>query len=143
MLDDLKEFVKEIGPQEGKYLVSCFHQKGDWKVDFYDPKKHKILTFTKVDGKTKSQEDDIFQKEDKDIEELDLERVKISRLEALEQLGESADKVITIIQVIDSKVVWNITVITSSFDVYNVRVDAETGEKISEHKESIFNFKKK
>tara|TARA_Y100000310_G_C20524156_1_gene735169 strand:- start:14 stop:445 length:432 start_codon:yes stop_codon:yes gene_type:complete len=143
MLDDLKEFVKEIGPQEGKSLVSCFHQGGEWKVDFYDPKKHKILTFTRIDGKIKSQEDEIFQKEDKDIEELDLEKVKISRLEALDKLEEAADKVITIIQVIDSKILWNITVITSTFDVYNVKIDAVTGDKISDHKESIFNFKKK
>jgi hypothetical protein len=39
-------------------------------------------------------------------------------------------------------VVWNITILTSEFKVYNLKVNAENGDVISEDEENIMNFKK-
>ncbi|MBT3324574.1 hypothetical protein HN681_02445 [archaeon] len=142
MLDDLKEFLKEIGNVEGKYLVSCFYQDDNWKVDFFDSKEHKIYTYTKVEGKIVINKDDIFQKENKELEVLDIEKIKIGKLEALDKLSDPNGKMILILQVIDSKVVWNITIITPEFNILNTKINAENGEILNESKESIFSFKK-
>ena len=142
MLDDLKEFLKEIGEVEGRYLVSCFLQDNSWKIDHYDPKEHKIYTYTKVDGKIVINKDDIFQKENKKLEKLDIEKIKIGKLEALDKLSMSGEKMILILQVLDGKIIWNITVITPEFDIHNTYINAETGEILKESKDNIFAFKK-
>ncbi|MBL7051679.1 MAG: hypothetical protein ISS01_01165 [Nanoarchaeota archaeon] len=142
MLDDLKEFLKEIGNVEGKYLVSCFYQDDVWKIDFFDSKEHKIYTYTKVDNKIVINKDDIFQKENKELEVLDIEKIKIGKLEALDKLSMTSGKMILILQVINSQIVWNITVITPEFNIHNTKINAESGEIIKETKESIFSFKK-
>ena len=142
MLDDLKEFLKEIGNVEGKYLVSCFYQDDNWKVDFFDSKEHKIYTYTKVEGKIVINKDDIFQKENKELEVLDIEKIKIGKLEALDKLSDPNGKMILILQVIDSKVVWNITIITPEFNILNTKINAENGEILNESKERTFSFKK-
>lgn len=142
MLEDVQELLKEIGKVTNAYLVSCFYMNKEWRIDFYSPKEHKMLTYFKQNGKLQSQKDEIFQKKQKKLEELKLDRVKIHYLEALEKVAVHSEKYIIILQVIDKVVVWNITVITPEFKVYNLKINAENGEKISEDEENIMNYKK-
>jgi len=142
MLDDVKEILKEIKKVEGRYLVSCFYQDKNWKIDFYDPEKHRIYTYSKINEKIVEQEDEIFQREKHELDELDIEKVKIGRIEALEKINTEGNKIMSILQVINGKTIWNITVITTEFKVYNAKVDAVTGELFEEKTESIFSFKK-
>ena len=114
----------------------------EWRIDYYSPKEHKIITFFKQNGKIQSQKDEIFQKEQKPLEELKLEKVKIHYLEAFDKISVNADSFITILQVIDHVTVWNITVLTQEFKVYNLKINAENGETMSEEEEDIMNFKK-
>ena len=52
------------------------------------------------------------------------------------------DRFIIILQSIKKKAVWNITLLTHEFKVYNLKVDASNGETLEETEESIMNFKK-
>jgi len=142
MLDDIQALLKEIGEVKDSYLVSCFLMNKEWRIDYYSVKEHKMITFFKQNGKLHSQKDDIFQKEQKALEELKLEKVKVHYLEALDKVSVDADTFITILQVIDHVTVWNITVLTPEFKIYNLKVNAENGETISEEEENIMNFKK-
>ena len=143
MLDKLKFFLSEIKPKKGTYLVSAFLMDNNWKIDFYSKEDHKIYTYTKKDSEIVMQEDNIFQKEAKVLEELDLEKVKVGYETAAKNIKEVRDKVLTILQVIDNIIVWNFTVLTPTLEVYNLRVNAETGDIVSEHKESVMNFRAK
>ena len=141
MLDDVKEIVKKV-KEKDRYLVSCFLLENKWRVDFYSPKEHVIYTYFDNNGKLEVQKDEIFQKEKKELEELDLSKIKIHYKEALEKVTKSADHYIIILQTIKKKTVWNITLLTTEFKVYNLKVDASNGEKLEESEESIMNFKK-
>ncbi len=142
MLEELKKTVKEIGLFKDRYLVSCFMMNNEWRVDYYSPKEHVIYTYFKVDNKLKEQKDEIFQKEKKLLEKLDLEKVKIHYLEALEKVEVESDKYIIILQVIDNEVVWNVTILTTEFRIYNAKISAETGKKLSEEECNMLDFKK-
>lgn len=142
MLDEIHTLVQEIGTVNGAYLVSCFLNNKEWRIDYYSPKEHKILTYFKQNGKLEQMKDEIFQKEEKPLQELHLEKVKIHYLEALDKVTVSPDKVIIILQVIHGLTVWNITVLTSEFKIYNLKVNAENGETISEEEDNIMNYKK-
>ncbi len=142
MLDVLKSFLEEIGEVKDKYLVSCFLQNGEWKVDFYSKEKHKLYIYSKVNGKVVVQEDEIFQKEEKPLEELDLDKVKVGYEEAVQKVEVSKEKIITILQVINGKIVWNLTVLMPTLELYNLKIDAVSGETISEKKENIMDFRK-
>lgn len=141
MLDDVHALIKEIGKVPGAYLVSCFFMNKEWRIDYYSPKEHKMITFFRQNEKLVQQKDDIFQKKQKKLEELHLEKVKIHYLEALGKVSVNADKSIIILQVIDGVVVWNITILTPEFKIYNLKINAENGETLSEEEESIMNFK--
>ncbi len=141
MLEDVKEIVKQV-KEKDRYLVSCFLLENKWRVDFYSPTEHMIYTYFENNGKLEVQKDEIFQKEKKDLEELDLSKVKIHYKEALEKVTKSADRYIIILQSIKKKAVWNITLLTTEFKVYNLKVNASNGEKLEETEESIMNFKK-
>ena len=141
MLDDVKEIVKKV-KETDRYLVSCFLLDNKWRVDFYCPKEHVIYTYFDNKGKLEVQKDEIFQKEKHEIEKLDLEKVKIHYKEALDKITKSGDKFIIILQSIKNKAVWNITLLTHEFKVYNLKVDAFNGDTLEEIEESIMNFKK-
>ena len=142
MLEDLKESVKKIGSFKDRYLVSCFMMDKEWRIDYYSPKEHVIYTYFKVDGKFKEQKDEIFQKEKKQLEKLDLNKVKIHYLQALEKVEVESDKHIIILQIIDNEVVWNITILTPEFKIYNIKISAESGKKLSEEECNMLDFKK-
>ncbi|MDP3918955.1 MAG: hypothetical protein Q8Q35_03585 [Nanoarchaeota archaeon] len=143
MLDKLKSFLKEIGEVKDKYLVSCFIRNTELKIDFYSSEKHKIFTYSKKGEDIIITEDEIFQKEKQPLEKLDLEKIKVSYEEALDKVKEEKDNVITILQVIDDKIVWNMTVLTPTLELYNLKVDAITGEILNEYKENFMNFRAK
>lgn len=141
MLDVVKSMVEEIGEQKDRFLVSCFFQQDVWKVDYYSLEKHKIYTYTRQNQVLVMQEDDIFQKKEKPLEKLDLDKVTVSLHDAVEKIPFDSNKVISILQVIDGNIVWNLSAVTPTLELYNVKVDAISGEVLSEKKESFLNFR--
>ena len=151
---DSKEFKDYLKDHPNAYLCSIFLTEQQTQLSFYS-KKTKLVTSFKVDidkitlvGK----DEKVLQKEKKDLEELHLEdltidldkaRGLVSDLLKEKYPNETPTKEITILQVIEGKTVWNITKITSTFNIINMKLDAFSGELLEEKMESALNFKKK
>ena len=133
------------------YLCSCFAIDDDWQYDFYDKKDKKITSF-KVEDEIRLvvEESKVFQKEQVELEKLDLDHVKIKLEEALlkiekikkEKCNEGINKKIMILQHIKVPL-WNISLLTSSLNILNVKINAVSGEIISEKFESLLSFRVK
>ena len=165
MVEKLKKFVKELqNIKEFKdfkkknpkaYLASCIviindKQVGDWQVDYYQPKNNKMTTFIIKNKIELKGEDDIFQKEKTEVKELKLENVKVNldkMLKLIEDLrkknhpGDFPNKIIVVLQNLNDKVVWNITHLTSTLKIWNIKLDAENGKLIEEKMENVFSLK--
>ncbi len=155
-LMESKEFreFKKNAPKS--YLVSCFWfidaktGKKELKIDFYNPEKHKISSFEKKEKIECRIDQEIFQEKKEILNELKLEKIKVDFEGAikkakdilLKKYNEEASKLIVILQNIKGVGVWNITAITSGFKLLNLKLNAENNEIISEHLESVFEFKK-
>jgi len=147
MLEDIKEKVEEAKEKglKGKF-VSAFYMGNldtvEWQVDFFDDGEiHSLLPSGQI------KDDKLFGKEE--LKELDLEEIKVDLIHALQKVekirdekyeGMEANKVIVILQKTD-KTMWNVTWLTSNFKVFNVKIDAVSGEVIRENVESIMSFK--
>lgn len=165
MAEKLKEGLKELQKAEEfknfkkknpkAYLASCVtivegKNVGDWQVGYYIPKKHKITSFVLKEHIESKGEDDVFQKEKTSIKKLNLKKVKINLSKALEILeklrkkkysGEFPNKVIAVLQVIEDEPVWNLTLLTTTLKVLNVKLDAVNGSVISDKIENFLSFK--
>lgn len=134
------------------YLCSCFAIDDDWQYDFYDKKSKKITSFKVVDKvKLLEEGSKVFQKEEIVLERLNLDDVKIKLSEALLKIdkikkekadSENINKKIIILQHIKVPL-WNISFLTTSFNILNVKINAVNGEIISEKFESLLNFRVK
>ena len=135
------------------YLTSVFamfsedHEK-EWLVNYYNPGNSAITSFS-VAGKRNSEE--AFKKGES-IHELKLAEVKIGEPEAMERAkkelmgkhpGNIAQKTVVVLQKPESVAVWNVTFITSSFKVVNVKVSAAEGEIVSSSASSVSDFVQK
>ena len=130
-----------------EYLVNYFFMEDKETVDFYSKKTKKITSF-KVSDTIEMSEDNIFQKKGKDLEELEIQKVTIGRESALEQATqikeeklprEQVTKTIAILQQ-KSIPLWNITYITSNFNMLNIKIDARTGKTIEENVHSLLDL---
>ena len=151
MLDQLKQQLKELQETEQYkvfqkdnpdiFLSSCFFitdkiENQNWELNFYSPLKHKHILF-----KETVEEQEVFQKEEHKLEELDLDEVKITLEDAwktteTEVKPHSLAKAIVVLQV-QEKVIWNITYITNELKFINLRIDAKTGEVIKKTENSL------
>lgn len=134
------------------YLCSCFNIDENWQYAFYDKKEKKITSFIIGEEiKIVEQESKIFQRESVALEKLNLKKVKINTEDAL-RIAEGAkenkikndtiSKKIIILQCIKFPI-WNISFLTNSFNLFNIKLNASTGEIISENYEPILNFRAK
>lgn len=151
-LENSKEYKSWKNDNKDGYLCSCFHLdgEGDWQFDFYLPKKDKIKTFIVENNEVKELIDSkIFKKDDSVLKKLDLNKVKVTFENAVDIVDNLKDskykseniiKRIIILQNID-KEVWNITYLSSSFNILNIRVDANSGKILSEKLDSVMRFK--
>lgn len=136
------------------YLCSIFMLDKQVQFDFYS-KKTKLVTSFKIENDkivTVGKDERVFQKESRDLEELDINKIKINFQKAKEISDnvkkekypqENVTKEIYILQKIDNKSIWNITKITSSFNIINIKLDANTGKIIEDVITSALSFKAK
>ena len=135
------------------YLTSVFamfsgdHEK-EWLVNYYNPGNSAITSFSAA-GKKNSEE--AFKKEGS-IPELDMVEVKIGEPEAMDRAkkelmekypGNATQKTVVVLQKPEAVAIWNVTFITSSFKVINVKLSAAEGEVISRNASSISDFMQK
>jgi len=156
MIEEIKEFLEELKKSE---IFKKFKEKNqlaynssiskiqkELQIDYYDPNTDKITSFTKRNNEIISQESEVFRKEKIEIPELKLDKIKIT-LKAIEDIiamkyQEIPTKKIFILQQKESPI-WNITYLTQSLNILNMKINAETGQIIEEKIESAMNFQKK
>lgn len=115
--------------------------KGIWEIGFYDQKTETSTSFIiGEDVKLNAKDSKIFKKKDDKIEKLNVDDIKIDLENAFKIIDgiigekyskEKASEKIIILQNVGS-VVWNITYLTKSLNVINVRISASSGD-IIEH----------
>ena len=155
---DLKQVQKEIEAsllfQNWKkeyhgYIVHffCMDEK-EVQVGYYDEKTDSIVTFVKAEEITKTEDKEIFRQEKK-IAPLDMHNVKISmkdaeqKAEAIQKQkypGDMVSKKIMVLQTINNIPTYNMTLITMTFKMINIRVDATTGNVLEERMQPIMDF---
>ena len=157
-IESSDEFKKFIAENPDNYLVHLFsmmdaEHKDDWQVGYYSKKSDKITVLEFNDKKITVMPAEEAFKEKNYIAPLNLDQVKITQDQAMDSVqkilkenysAESLAKIIVLLQNLpEFKQIWNMTVITPTFNVINVKVNAITGEVIKHSKESLIGWNKK
>ena len=156
MLDIIQSFSKLSKEQkEAGFLCSVFmmtkvrimEEKKGWQFDFYNKEKKRITSYLVEDEvKLVEQEAEVFESEN-EIKEINLDELDISFEEAVkvakdivQDRHEGGEDIIVVLQNIDT-LIWNITIVTSSFNMVNIRINAKNGKVISDNATSLLSFK--
>ena len=116
------------------------------QIGYYEPTKDTMWTFSSSGTFTEDKE--IF-KEQKTVPALEMKQVSVSLEKAKEiadayykekYSGDTISKEIIVLQNLDNKAVYNLTIITMTFKMMNIRIDALTGEIISQKMQSIMDL---
>ncbi len=159
----LKQLVKKVGESKAfkqfikqnpdYYLVHCFCMLDDsskdfnWELGYYSVKHDKLVVFETAPEIKMRPEEDAFKKEGI-VKKLELGKVKVDvkkALKACDELvqkkypGKSITKKIIVLQNIETQL-YNITLVTMSFDIVNIRVDSATGEVLSDNIQNIMSL---
>jgi hypothetical protein len=119
------------------------------EVGYYNPENHLIATFIVEDKVLFNKEDKVFKEQEKLVEKLDLDKVKVDVLEAKDSAralqktkyaSEVPIKLIMILQNLEMGQLWNITFVTRSFKTLNIKLDAVSGDVLSDKLVSIMQF---
>lgn len=129
------------------FLSSVFILDNNLQFDFYNKETDKITSFILKNKEITSEESKVFRDKDSDIKELKLDRVKIEikkvrsiLSKTLEKYNQRERKEIIILQSQENPL-WNVSYITTEFKLLNMKIDATSGEILSEKIESVLNFK--
>lgn len=118
------------------------------QVGYFDPETQKITTFS-VEPVRLIGSDEALSKNG-DVKELPLGDIQVSLDQARaigaqvveqEYAGQTITQEICVLQYLDS-VVWNITLVTSSFNMVNVRINASSGDVLSHKQSSLMSLGK-
>lgn len=132
------EKVKKLLQDDTHFLShACLIEQKDkpssWEFGFYNKATSKITVFESAPFNER-QEDEVLKKDEDSLKPLDLNDVKISLDSALiiaqEKLDEKNIKLITkkiIILQADPNAIWNLTFMTQSFDLVNIKINASSG----------------
>jgi hypothetical protein len=158
IIENSKEYKDFIKKDSNYYLVHVFStvdsesvDNGLWQIGYYSKDTDKIVVF-------EDNNDAVFEhppaealKKDEYIRKLELEKLKISRDEAVKICNntikenyprELFSKAICLLQNLpEFGNVWNITIVTLALGVINVKVDAINGLVVKHTKENLMNWK--
>ena len=116
-----------------------------FQFDFYNSNKDTVCSYIIQDEIIEVNKNvKIFKDEKTEMKQLEIKNIKTSYKnlpteEILKKYNEKISKVIIILQ----EKTWNISYITTSLNLINIRIGAETNEILSETKESITSLKAK
>ena len=155
-VEQSKVFKSFIKKHSDYYLVHCFTmadaiaKKYKWDLGYYSEKNDNVVVFESEPKVSMKPAEEAFKKEGT-IKKLDIKKVKVSVSKALELCNnlliakyprEIITKRIIILQHLE-KQVYNITLVSMSFNILNIRIDANTGEVIKDNIQSIISLGKK
>ena len=122
-----------------------------WQIGYYDKHTDKITTFFVTENEVSAAEQsEIFKKPDAVIDSLELDLVKISSDDAYSFAKAYAgkkyphdpiQKVFMILQHLEKKTVYNITLLTQTLKTINLRIDAATKAVLFEKSTSLMEFR--
>ena len=119
-----------------------------WQFDFFDSKENRITSYLMEKEIKNADKLEVFKEESAAIEELNLSEVKISITKSLEianktleKTKETPTKTIIILQNI-SKPLWNVSFVTTSFNLVNTKINAVDGSILDHNSSSLLSFKK-
>ncbi|MEK6835222.1 MAG: hypothetical protein AABX61_03095 [Nanoarchaeota archaeon] len=145
-----KKFKSWINKNKDSYLCSVFllkdqEKSSGWQFDYYLPKKKRMATFVVADEINVSKNQKIFTKSTS-IDQINLKDVKFSfdnvvKLVMPKYKGKRFVKEIIIIQSLDSKLLWNVSLVTTDFNLINLKIDAVDGKILEETSSSLLQFK--
>ncbi len=153
-IESSEEF-KKIDPDH--YLVHIFRmmdadKSEDCQVGYYNKKSDRIIVFEYNDNNVKALPPEEAFKEKNFIAPLDLKKIECSMDEALNMAQDVVknnypahliSKAIVLLQKLpEFGQIWNITVITHTFQVINIKINAENSQVIKHGMESLLGWKK-
>lgn len=114
-----------------------------FQFDFYNPEKDVICSYIIQDEILEINKDvKVFKDEKKEMKQLNIENVNYENIPTNEILKKYNEKITKIIIILQEKT-WNLSYITNSLNLINVKIDTETNKIIQETKESITTLKAK
>ena len=157
-LEENSEFKKWRDEHPQAYIAHAFMMmdkvnENIWQIGYYHPDNDKITTFIIEGDDIKiSPESNIFKRPDSKVEKLDLEKVKIGTVQAVETAEGLMEKeypkavplkMFFIVQSIPKHgTVYNVTFLSQDFQAINMRISSETGDVLSHKAEKILDIKK-
>ncbi|MBS3101210.1 PepSY domain-containing protein [Candidatus Woesearchaeota archaeon] len=125
----------------------------DWQMGFYSKKKDRITAFVMAGGSVNIRpEEEVFKKEDAQVHQVQIGKVKVTFNDAMAKAGEFQQKnfpkdrsvkTIAILQNIpELGNIWNVTYVTEAFNTLNIKIDASSGKVLEHHLASVFSFRK-
>ena len=154
-LEKSKEFKDWKEKNKESFLAHVFKllddaNKDDWQIGYYN-KDDTITTFIITPNEIKIAEtENIFKKPEAKIKELDRKKIKIDitsalqtaeKIQTTEYKQETPFKIITILQKLDLGQIYNVTYVTQTFKVLNLKIDSGTGKVLKKSLKSIMEFK--
>ena len=148
----------EVSVPEGAYLAHVFKMfdaanVDEWQVGFYDSSADEITVFVvSSEGVRKNPPAEAFKREGRVVEELVAGKLVFPPQEAMRKVKESlakkhpghpAKQTILLAQTLEGHgQVYNFTVVTETFHMYNVKVSTESGEFVDESFTHLMSLKK-
>ncbi len=157
VLDALQQLEKEDAfkkwrkSHKGSYLAHIFVDEGIWQVGYYNA-NDSITSFELNDGSIAIHpESEIFKENPAKIRALDKDAVKVTYAEAIAAAQEVVRqtyheddilKRIAVLQHLDQGQVFNITFVTKTMSIINVKVDSAKKQIIEHHISSLMDLGK-
>ncbi len=148
----------EFSVPEDAYLAHVFKMFDDanvaeWQVGYYDPAEDEVIVFTvSPSGIRKNPPAEAFKRDERAIAPLDPSKLATAPKEAVSQAkellaekhpGHPPKQVILLAQTLDEfGQVYNITVVTETFHMYNVKLSTDSGAVVDERFDHLMSLKK-
>jgi hypothetical protein len=121
--------------------------KSEWQIGYYSPHDDRIVTFTIDEANTvvMNPPSEVFKKEAK-VKALDPTQVTkdaehavhiAKNLQQTKYKGHEPTQIMVLLQHLDRGQVWNISMITQTFSIVNVKIDAQSNEVVADTCETL------
>ena len=121
-----------------------------WQIGFYNPSSDKITTFAVDKDISMQEEEEVFKEPEHDVEEIKPASIKLPVNGILEKAANfirenyKSEKIVKSIVHLqnhhDYGTIWNLSYVSERLNVINLKIDAASGDIISDNVTAMFNF---
>jgi hypothetical protein len=144
-----KEFIENNSDYYLSHMFFVYEKKNltDEQIGFYSPKADKVVSFDLVNHKV-SEPEDAMKKSGK-IPGFKISDVNVGFSEVFNKAKKLMNekysqhfpkKYICILQVLNDVLVWNLTIVTNTLHMVNVRIDASSGKILEDEARSLMSL---